>query len=1073
MKKTLFIVLIVFLAGFSVKGQNWGEILNASASDRIIGDKFGESVSISGKYAIVGAINDDDNGEDAGAAYIFSNNGGSWEELSKLTSSDGAARDRFGCSVSIFGQYAIIGARGDDDNSDQSGSAYIFFNNNGSWEQQAKLTASDGRYSDSFGYSVSIYGQYVIIGAERDDTENGSDSGSAYIFYNNAGNWELQAKLLAPDGDVSDLFGRYVCISEKYAIVGMMLDADNGTRTGSAYVFTNNGGSWDMQTKLMPFDASSQKLFGCSVSISGEYAVVGTTSNSAYIFHNNSGNWEQKKKLTAPDGAEENYFGMSVSISSQHIIIGAKYDDDNGDMSGAAYIFHNNSGNWEHKAKIIASDGNANNYFGNSVCISGQSVIIGAPASNITTSYKYGSAYFFTNKGVSGKIFNDININCFEDNNETGLANRKLFIKPINTLLETNSSGSWYLGNLPAGNYSITADISGKWQPTCPTVQDFIVYPDGFTKAPSFGFVSTEPCPEPNISIEMPRMRPCFTDQIIYVQACNERTGTGTLENAYAEVELDSLFTLASSEITYTELGNNKYSFDLGTLNPGHCERFWIKADLSCDAVLGQTLCMQADLFPQADCVFDTIPAPDNGGVQHCPYAWDYSSLNVKGACVNDTIHFYVDNFGLDMVCYTAIRVYIDGVLAIQDSVQLSSGEQRIFSYSGDGRTWRLEADQHRLHPGNSQPNASVERCGNSENWTAGKMSSLPNDDADPIVDIYCGEVTGSYDPNDKAGTPTGVGADNSILPNGKIEYRIRFQNTGTDTAFTVVIRDTLSTDLDIFTVKSGASSHNYSFRMYGPRILEWTFDNILLPDSFINEPLSNGFISFSVNQVPNLPDGTKITNNAGIYFDYNEPVITNTTNHNIDRNINTPAWDNEITISESECAEFVYNGITYNNTGTYYQVINNSVNSLVTLDIKIQNTYADINVTGGGGEYTAPDGQVYTESGDYIAIIPNSVGCDSIITIHFTIPEREGSLKDVILFYPNPTEDGNITVDLGKKYENIEYSVSDSKGGMIKKGKVNEKQLFLVNFNAIAGTYFLTVKTEGQKAVLKIIKTL
>ena len=98
------------------------------------------------------------------------------------------------------------------------------------------------------------------------------------------------------------------------------------------------------------------------------------------------------------------------------------------------------------------------------------------------------------------------------------------------------------------------------------------------------------------------------------------------------------------------------------------------------------------------------------------------------------------------------------------------------------------------------------------------------------------------------------------------------------------VIRDTLDTDLNIFSVRSGASSHNYTFRMYGPRVLEWTFNNIMLPDSFVNEPASNGFVSFTVEQVPDLQDNTQINNSAAIYFDFNAPIITNTYSHAVMR---------------------------------------------------------------------------------------------------------------------------------------------------------------------------------------------
>jgi uncharacterized repeat protein (TIGR01451 family) len=238
------------------------------------------------------------------------------------------------------------------------------------------------------------------------------------------------------------------------------------------------------------------------------------------------------------------------------------------------------------------------------------------------------------------------------------------------------------------------------------------------------------------------------------------------------------------------------------------------------------------------------------------------------------------------MQCYSPVRVYVDGILTYIDSVMLNGGETIVFSYPGNGQTWILQADQHPLHPGNSNPNDHVEACGNLSNWTPGLVNTMPLDDADPVIDIYCGLVTGSYDPNDKTGYPLGVGNDHFVSPNGKLDYVIRFQNTGTDTAFTVVVRDTLDVDLDIFSTKSGIASHNYSFKMYGPRILEWTFNNIMLPDSASDQEGSNGFVTFTVLQNPELPNGTVINNRVGIYFDFNDPIITNTTTHTINREV-------------------------------------------------------------------------------------------------------------------------------------------------------------------------------------------
>jgi len=592
--------------------------------------------------------------------------------------------------------------------------------------------------------------------------------------------------------------------------------------------------------------------------------------------------------------------------------------------------------------------------------------------------------------GVIGKMFNDYNENCLYESGEKGIPGMRAIINPGNIIVETDRYGWWHVGELPVGDYTITANETGEWSTTCPISQSFTVTDSGIlTEATSFGFTNLSPCSKPAISINMPRMRPCFTDQKIYVRACNEPDATGVISEAYAEIELDPNLTVTSAFYPYTDLGNNIYRFDLDIINPGVCKSFWINTDLSCDVELGQTLCMQANLFPAEDCVFDTITTPGGGGVTPCELPWDKSSLSVEGVCENDSIIFTITNTGDfgngDMDCYTPVRIYLDGDFIELDSIQLLGGETVTFAFSGDGRTWRLEADQHPLHPGNSHPNASVELCGNIENWTPGLVTIRAQDDADPVVDIYCGEVTGSYDPNDKKGTPKGLTSEHFIYPNGIIDYKIRFQNTGTDTAFTVVIRDTLDTDLNIFSVKSGASSHNYSFKMYGPRILEWTFGNILLVDSFTNEPGSHSFVSFSVEQNKNLVDGTEINNNAGIYFDFNDPIITNIASHTVNRNVNSTSWQQEKTVNYYDCLDFNYNGVTYTQSGEYFQLVKGVVDTLVTLNVTVGNNSSEISEIG-CGSYEAPDGAIYTESGLKTAVIQNSHGCDSTILINLTV---------------------------------------------------------------------------------------
>ena len=172
--------------------------------------------------------------------YVRSN--GVWSEQAKLTASDGVADDLFGHSVSIDGDTAVIGAFRDDDNGSNSGSAYVYVRSDGVWSEQAKLTASDGAQDDSFGYSVSIDGDTVVVGAMDDD--NGSGSGSAYVYVRSNGVWSEQQKLTASDGATGDYFGYSVSIDGDAVIIGASGDEDNGNASGSAYVFVRSNGVW-------------------------------------------------------------------------------------------------------------------------------------------------------------------------------------------------------------------------------------------------------------------------------------------------------------------------------------------------------------------------------------------------------------------------------------------------------------------------------------------------------------------------------------------------------------------------------------------------------------------------------------------------------------------------------------------------------------------------------------------------------------------------------------------------------------------------------------------------------------
>ncbi len=350
-------------------------------------------------------------------------------EYAKLLPSNGAAYDEFGKTVSISGDTVVVGVRYDDDSGSSSGSAYVFRKSGPSWVQVAKLLASGGAAYDNFGWSVSISGDIVVVGARNCDGSNGIDSGSAYVFVKPVGGWSgtlyEDAKLVASDGAEEDRFGHSVSVSGNTIVIGAPWDDDGSTDAGSAYVFQKIGSSWVQMAKLLASGGAAYDIFGDSVSISDETVVVGAygddgyggiDSGSAYVFQMPAGGWSgtlyEDATLLASDSAANDEFGYSVSVSEETVAVGAAEDDDNGTDSGSTYVFQMPVGGWSgtvyEDAKLLASDGAVSNFFGESVSISIDTVVVGAIHSN---GY-FGSAYAFQMPagGWSGTLYEDVRL---------------------------------------------------------------------------------------------------------------------------------------------------------------------------------------------------------------------------------------------------------------------------------------------------------------------------------------------------------------------------------------------------------------------------------------------------------------------------------------------------------------------------------------------------------------------------------------------------------------------------------------------------------------------------------------
>ncbi|MEO0556901.1 MAG: T9SS type A sorting domain-containing protein [Bacteroidota bacterium] len=276
-------------------GSRWIEEAKLTASDASAGDQFGFSVSLVGDRALVGAVGDAcADGDFCGSVYVFTFDGtqpvGSrWIEEAKLTASDASSIDQFGISVSLAGDRALVGAVGDAcaDGGDICGSAYVFTFDGSSWIEEAKLTASDASAGDQFGILV-LSGDRALVGAPGDACADGGDiCGSAYVFTFDGSNWVEEAKLTASDASTGDQFGAFVSLSGDRALVGAFTDvcANGGRACGAAYVFAFDGtqpvgSQWVEEAKLTASDASTGDVFGRSVSLAGDRALVGAPGDA-------------------------------------------------------------------------------------------------------------------------------------------------------------------------------------------------------------------------------------------------------------------------------------------------------------------------------------------------------------------------------------------------------------------------------------------------------------------------------------------------------------------------------------------------------------------------------------------------------------------------------------------------------------------------------------------------------------------------------------------------------------------------------------------------------------------------
>lgn len=715
--------------------------------------------------------------------------------------------------------------------------------------------------------------------------------------------------------------------------------------TDGGFLFTgrtDNNGTTDQDILLVKTDGNGNEVWlksypnvgsdrgNALVEIEGEgYALVGTAENAAnsskdfYLLRTDFvGNQQWGKFFGTTDFDEgydliltqDNQFAMIGAYGSNSDVALIKADLDGnqlwdftfgGDLGDQGYDFLQNAAgefiitgitevsvdNTDILLASVSEDGQTLNWMSNlgreapyfdigqalTATSDGGYAIVGHNAdafsifiNDLTLIKTNAAGSIFSNK-IQGKVFADDD-NCDFDAGEIGLEDWLVKAESVDlTFFGTTDVNGDFQINIDTGSYELSVLVNNEYWMPCVDFYNLTFTTDYDTLTRNFPMTAMVDCPFLEVHVAAPVTQNCSNVgyQITY---CND--GTISADSAWLEVILDKNMTFNSATLPFFAQMDSLLVFHLDTIQINECDTLAISVATDCDVEDGITYTLAAHIYP------DTICLPTQN--------WDEASIKVNGYCDADSIRFEIENAGNgDMNAPLNFIVIEDFIMALEAPYQLFSTQKQEIVVPSTGGTYRLIAEQSPNHPGNSYPTVAVEGCDNGMgNITTGTVTIFQEDENNSSVSIDVQEATELITNLSLRGYPKGYPVDgqNLIPANTALEYHILFQNTGLDTATRVVIRDTISQTLDISTIRPGASSHPYDFKVYDNGILKFTFDSLaLLPDGSEN---GYGFVTFKIDQKPNNPNGTEIKNTAEIFMGYSAPIESSTTIHHIGGNV-------------------------------------------------------------------------------------------------------------------------------------------------------------------------------------------
>lgn len=654
---------------------------------------------------------------------------------------------------------------------------------------------------------------------------------------------------------------------------------------------------------------------------------------------------------------------------------------------------------------------------------------------------------------LEGDLIADTILNCTYDNDDFLIYDWVVVAEksPYQLAVVTDSlghyripvdSGEWVISAIPRSDYwtpcfeDSTVTLVGL-NDTITT--NFYMQPNG-----DCGFLDWE------IS-DNGRFRLCETNSST-IEICNY--GVETLSNLQVEVVLDPLLTFENSSHPFNVISNDTIIIDLDSLAFNECEMVTIDVLTTCDSVaLFTAPCINYQILPSDLC------APSDS-------LWDGSMITVDGYCQNDSIYFTLQNIGtgpMTMPAQHRVQIINDDIVMLfeEDDYQLDVLEVKELSYASQGLGLRLSADQSSNNPAIDVASVIVPNCDDLANNII--LNWLPTENGNPFTESTCNPFFGSYDPNDKAAIPVGIGQEHNIQRNWELDYTIRFQNTGNDTAFLVVLRDTISDYLDLATFNMRGGSHDYTYTLNEERELVITFQNIELPDSTTNLAESQGFVEYTISPKSDAPFGSVIENTAYIYFDHNPPIITNTVFHTIKKPVVASTEHLEIcednqfqsdTVIVNETIFMEYDSIHF----TYIQVI-----PIIEIDTSIQVEVGAIF-----------EGVTINTDTSFTKIFIGQNGCDSVVNYNISIFTNTISPEfQHVKVFPNPFSE-QLQITGNRHEEDQTWRLVNTSGGIIWENQIGKNQVInsISTENIPIGVYWLEIKSNQGIGVWKIVKT-